>query len=269
MYRFFFFFGAVFFLSGCGSVSVSFSGPEGTHAVIGNQLERRLPAYVSRRVWTDPDSGASATFLVARLDPAAWRWDLAQDVERPKTPREWRDALEAQLVINGSYFTASGTPSGFYQNFPTTEKSLVPWPNAAARTNTVGYTGAVRIVDGKIVLSYLPKEEIALKTTEQLFLTYPTLLYANTPLVEKDSGFTARRTVLATDAAGVTYAIVTEAGLISLYDLAVWLREQPEAFAIAVNLDGGPSTGLALKDGDAAIDTSLAAVPNVVVGRKK
>jgi hypothetical protein len=269
MYRIFFFFCVVFFLAGCGPVSVSFSGPEGTQAVIGNRLERRLPSYVSRRVWTDPESGASATFLVARLDPAAWRWDLAQDVEQPKTPRQWRDTLEAQLVINGSYFTASGTPSGFYQNFPMTAKSVVPWPNAAARTNTAGYTGAVRIVDGKIALSYLPKEDISLKRTEQLFLTYPTLLYANIPLVEKDSGLTARRTVLAADTAGMTYAIVTEAGLISLYDLAVWLQEQPEAFTIAVNLDGGPSTGLALKDGDAAIDTSLAAVPNVVVGRKK
>ncbi len=260
---------SLFFLSGCGPVSISFSGPEGTRAVIGNHIERRLPSYVSRREWKDPDTGASATFLVARLDPAAWTWDLAQDVEQPKTPREWRDVLGASLVINGSYFTASGTPSGFYQNFPTTPKSAIPWPNTSARANESGYTGVVRLVGGNIHLSYLPKEEISLKTTDQLFLTYPTLLFGGAALIEKDSGLTARRTVLAEDVTGVTYIIVTEGGLISLHDLAAWLVEQPEAFTIAVNLDGGPSTGLALKDGDAAIDTSLAAVPNVVVGRRK
>ncbi|MBP9749111.1 phosphodiester glycosidase family protein, partial [Patescibacteria group bacterium] len=145
----------------------------------------------------------------------------------------------------------------------------IPWPSTSARANETGYTGAVGIFGGKIQLAYLPKESVEPSATDQLFLTYPTLLFASEPLVEKDSGLTARRTVLAEDAEGVTYAIVTEGGLISLYDLAVWLKEQPETFTIAVNLDGGPSTGLALKDGEAVIDTSLAAVPNVVVGRKK
>jgi len=230
---------------------------------------KTLPDYISRRRTKSEGSGVEATFLVLKIDPAKWSWEAAEAVEAPKSVAAWRDAIGADIVINAAYFTASGTPSGFWRNASSTPRSRRDWPNEKSRSDKAGYTGAVLVKDGALSLAYLPEDDIDPENYDTAFLTYPTLIADGQPVVLKESGLFARRTVLAEDADGDDYVIVTEEGSATLYGLSRWLAEQPESFVRAVNLDGGPSTGLALEDGDTSLSLGYALIPNVLAVRRR
>ncbi len=251
-------------LPGCGA-SVTYERPAeqgGPQTVsIGEPAAPILPSYVSRRD-ARFDDGMTATFLVLKMDPAVWRWELAEDAAHPKTAAAWREATGAEIAMNAAYFTASGTPAGYFRT--STAKSRVPWPK-----DDDGYTGAVAIMDGALTLAYLPSDAVDRAGADALFLTYPTLVADGKALVEKDSTLLARRTALAVDAGGTPYAIVTEKGLATLFALSRWLAAQPERFVRAVNLDGGPSTGLSLGDGSVSFDLGVTPVPNALVVRRR
>jgi exopolysaccharide biosynthesis protein len=261
---------AVFFLVpallGAGCVSSSPQAtPSPSSAVVAPI--NNLPVYAERRVVNLSETGERVTFLMLRIEPDAWQWSLAQDPGNLKTPEAWRAQLGAEIVMNGSYFNERGEPSGYFRNPPDVPSSSIRWPLDAQ--NRTGYTGAVLLKDGALSLAYLPDADLDPAQADAIFLTFPTLVANGKSVVEKESGLRARRTALAEDADGRDYILVTEEGSVSLFALSRWLVAQPEEFRIAVNLDGGPSTGLALRDGDAAIDLGLAPVPNVLALRKR
>lgn len=244
------------------SIELTRSGPRASET-------EPLPDYVSRRKAKLQGSSLETTFLVLKIDPERWSWDAVEDAENPKSVSAWQEALGAPIVMNAAYFTASGTPSGYWRDEPGTPKSRRPWPSAEAQADKAGYTGAVSIKDGRLSLDYLPEADLDPRDYDSIFLTYPTLVLGGTPAVAKESGLLARRTVLAEDAAGTDYAIVTEEGSATLYELSRWLAGEPENFVRAVNLDGGPSTGLVVRDGGAEIGLGYALVPNVLAIRRR
>lgn len=226
-----------------------------------------LPNYLERRSYSR-QSGEKIVFLIAKIEPGLWNWSLAEDRGEPKTPSAWRRELGATIAVNGVYFTASGTPAG-YLRLGAAGKSLKPWPRESERKNKIGYTGAGIISGGRLDLAYLPTDEVDPEKGETIFLTYPTLTVDGEAAVEKETGLVARRTALAEDDAGNVYVIVTEAGGLTLREFSAWLAAQPEKFYRAINLDGGPSTGFSLQDGEATIDFGFAEVPNALIIRKK
>ncbi|MFN8570118.1 MAG: phosphodiester glycosidase family protein [Kouleothrix sp.] len=78
------------------------------------------------------------------------------------------------------------------------------------------------------------------------------------PAEIEDDGERSRRSALAIDRAGRLLLIAAPGGGFTLRGLAVWLSQSDLAIDRALNLDGGSSTGLYLKDGDLeeAIDYS-------------
>jgi hypothetical protein len=80
---------------------------------------------------------------------------------------------------------------------------------------------------------------------------------------DADDGRPARRTVVAQDRRGRLLFLVAPRGYFSLHHLAVWLVASDLDVDVALNLDGGPSSGLWLRDGP-QID-SLVPVPSVIV----
>ena len=80
---------------------------------------------------------------------------------------------------------------------------------------------------------------------------------------DADAGQTTRRTVVAQDRDGRILFLVAPNGHLGLHALAVWLVESDLGVDIALNLDGGPSSGLWVTDGP-QID-SLLPVPAVIV----
>ncbi|TAL19602.1 hypothetical protein EPN90_03130 [Patescibacteria group bacterium] len=225
--------------------------------------EEVLPPYASRRFYTI-ENNETANFLVLKIEPALWSWGLAEDPAKPKSVAAWREASGATAVLNAAYFTESGEPSGYWKNTPTVPVSAISWPKKGS-----GYTGTVMIKDGALALAYLPSDAPDPAKSDAIFLTFPTLIADGRPLVEKETGLKSRRTALAEDQSGTDYIIITEEGIVSLHQFSRWLSEQPERFTRAVNLDGGPSTGLSLKDGGEALEIPSAPVPNVLLLRRR
>jgi hypothetical protein len=82
---------------------------------------------------------------------------------------------------------------------------------------------------------------------------------------DADDGNPARRTVVAQDFAGHILFIAAPRGHLSLHETAVFLAASDLEINVALNLDGGPSTGLWLQSdkNPVGID-SRAAVPSVL-----
>lgn len=218
-----------------------------------------LPPFIERR--TAEFDGHDVSFLVARFAANDARWALVSDSSSPKSIRKWRETLGAQFVVNGSYFTETYQPSGFY--VAESGSSTVPWPEVGSS----GYTFGVNVNHGRMHLVYLPQDGLTVPPEGSTFLSFPTLVVDGASMVKEDSGLHARRTVLAQTDDGTTYTIVSESGEVSLYQMAEWLAEQPEHFRVAGNIDGGPSTGLSAPSSPWDIELHSAAVPNVIVIR--
>ncbi|MBD3281721.1 hypothetical protein GF391_03155 [Candidatus Uhrbacteria bacterium] len=228
-----------------------------------DEVAQPLTEFMDRRSVTYGD-GRMVDFLVIKIDEKEFDWGMANNPNDPKTVLAWRQELNANLVINGSYFDENMQPTGYYHAAGATSTRF-DWPGRDEQTNETGYTGLVRIIDGDLKLSYLPAGRQRESAPDvAAFLSFPTLLYDGEALIETDSKKYAHRTLLAQDVRGSSYIILTESGIPSLYETAVWLEAQPEEFAIAINLDGGNSTGLSYADDEVKVEVISAAVPNVI-----
>ncbi len=233
--------------------------PGETMTPISDFMERRSVTY---------NDGRSVTFIIVEVDPNEFKWGLADDSSAPKNVMAWRQELGADLVINGSYFDELMQSTGYYHAAGATS-TRVPWPSRDSQSDELSYTGLVQIVDGNLKLFYLPAEPLKESAPDvAAFLTFPTLVAEGKSLIQTDSQKFAHRTILAKDINDVPYIIITESGLPSLYEAAEWLVNQPEKFAIAVNLDGGPSTGISYADNDIKLEVASASIPNVIYLKK-
>jgi len=222
-------------------------------------LVSRHPKWTAYRSTQFGDRRVS--FLIVRLPFSLREYALEADIEHPKTVREWREELGAEIVFNGSYFNEDGAPSGYWKLGK--GESVVPWPTLEEQADPHGYSFSLSLGGGGLHLRYLPSAPTE-EPINEMFLSFPTLIADRKPLVEEDSGQLARRTAVAEDSSGQDYVIVTEEGTLSLYEFSRWLSEQPEQFVIAGNLDGGPSTGISIENGRNDIDVRSSQVPNVV-----
>jgi uncharacterized protein YigE (DUF2233 family) len=84
----------------------------------------------------------------------------------------------------------------------------------------------------------------------------------------------ARRTIIATD--GADHVLLITTSEVTLYDLALCLHDHPAAFgaqgpiARALNLDGGPSTGMVVSEGSVhVVDEPRGPIREAIVLRKR
>ncbi len=253
--------------SGCESkvsqAPKDFPKPANQIAEPVEKVTQPLTNFMDRRRVSYGD-GRTVEFLVIKIDENRFTWGMANDSANPKTVLAWRRDLGANLVINGSYFKENMQPTGFYKMSGATS-SIIAWPGRDVQMNKSGYTGLVQIIDGDLNLEYLPAGRQRNPAPDvSAFLSFPTLVYDGEALIEEDSKKYAHRTLLAQDAQGESYIILTESGIPSLYETANWLEVQPEEFVIAINLDGGNSTGFSYADNEVKLEIVSAPVPNVL-----
>lgn len=222
-----------------------------------------LPSSMERRIALI--DGRKVSFLLLHV-PQDMTWGFANDPSVVRSVHEWRTVLGATVAINGSYFDGENDPAGYYAL--SGGEGAVDCPNFSDAASLVGYTFGVSVREEKLHLSYIPNDPSfcsnLLSTTK--FASFPTLLVDGAPAVAADSGFLARRTILAQGDNGIDI-IVTESGEVSLYEAARWLDLQADNYTIAGNLDGGPSTGISANAEPWSIEVASAAVPNVIWGK--
>ena len=168
-------------------------------------------------------------------------------------------------LVNGAYFLEDFSPAGFLViNGKGNRERAFDWH----RTGLMVFGEQMTIRETTTV----PSDIATLKDAAQ---SYPFLIKDGKPAVSEDSGLRARRSFIGTDTDGRVWIGILWDDALSLYELSQRLAELPIQWTQAMNLDGGPSSGLFVRaPGERRLRedvayTSFVGVPNVVVIEKR
>jgi uncharacterized protein YigE (DUF2233 family) len=209
-----------------------------------------------KRVETDQ---VAERLTIVRLDPATVHFHVHYNPVTPRPVSAWANLLQPLLVVNGGYFTPEnrtvsllvsdgqvwGTPYGDYAGmFAVTTDDQV----------------SVRWLQNQ---PYDPNEPL-----KEALQSFPVLVKPGGVMgfpIDADDGRPARRTVVAQDNQGRILFVVAPRGHLSLHELARSLAESDLDLDVALNLDGGTSTGLWLNRGEQPVEIdSLVPVPSAI-----
>ena len=175
--------------------------------------------------------------LVLRIDPVYYRFDVAYSPEEPKTLVEWSEETGALITLNGGFFTAE------YQATGLTIVNGVPsgW--------SYDFGGMVAIQNGTPRVRSLAAEPYqANEVVDAGLQAFPLLVHPDGRGYEEISADRARRTIIAQDQTGQILLIVTARSHFTLSEISQYLLDSDLNLHIALNLDGGTSTGLLLTE---------------------
>lgn len=203
-----------------------------------------------------PAGGMIERISIARLDPGAVSLRVAYTPGIAYPVSVWARELGALLVINGGYFTPENQVTGLTvvegQTFGT------PYGDFAGMLAvTPGGAASVRWLS---TWPYDPVEPL-----QSAIQSFPVLVKPGGVMgfpADGDDGRASRRTVVAQDRQGQVLLLIAPRGYLSLHALAVWLAESDLGLDIALNLDGGTSSGFWMDEGPQI--ESLITVPVVI-----
>ena len=193
---------------------------------------------------------------VARLDPTAVIFRMLYAPGTPALVSAWAQQTGATLVVNAGYFTEQQVVTGL--TISNRERFGTPFGDFAGMF-AVTEAGDVS-VRWLRTWPYDPTEPL-----REAVQCFPVLVKPGGVMgfpADGDDGRPARRTVIAQDYSGRILMLVAPRGFFSLHALATWLAESDLEVDIALNLDGGASSGLWMPN-VAQID-ALTAVPVVI-----
>ncbi len=210
-----------------------------------------------RYVTMSADLGDERVTLV-RFDPDLFTVRVRAATGDAQTVRAWSEATDALLTVNAGYFDENNRPLGlliadgqrFGNTYPDFAGMLVVTPD--------GETGMRWLREHP----YDPQEPFL-----QAVQSFPVLVKPGGVMgfpADADEGNVSRRIVVAQDGVGRLILLIAPRGYLSLHALAQWLVEPDLDIDIALNLDGGNSAGLWLRETPAAQIDSLVGVPAVI-----
>jgi len=209
---------------------------------------------------------AGEVLVVARIDPAKVDVRVRYAPKKPLPVQTWLAAEAADIVINAGYFTQDNLATG-----------LLIADGAITGQTYRGFGGLFAVRAGppaSLSLQWLKeKPYVADRKITQAVESFPMLVRGG-KVVDgiNDDGRRNRRSFVALDKSGRLLLGVSRYASLTLTDLAAALAGQ-SALAVdaALNLDGGASSGLAIRPpADALAIDSFEAVPAVitVTGKK-
>lgn len=199
---------------------------------------------------------------IARVDPKQVRFRVLYDPNQPRRVGEWLESTRSTLVVNGNYFDpqnhalgliiSNGEKSGqVYQGFGGMfvvkgDDVKVRWNVAQPYVEGEGLTDAMQNFPMLVIPGGVPNLEI------------------------DDNQQLAPRTAVAQDQSGRILFVVSPALTFTLTDFGKWLAASDLEIDAALNLDGGTSTGLLVRDDDHTLGTdSWISVPSVIAVEAK
>ncbi len=193
---------------------------------------------------------------IARLEPAAVTFRVLYASGTPALVSAWAQQTGAALVVNAGYFTEEQIVTGL--TISNREVYGTPYGDFAGMF-AVTEAGEVSV---RWLRTWPYDRSEHLREAVQCF---PVLVKPGGVMgfpADGDDGRLARRTVVAQDYSGRILMLIAPRGFFSLHVLATWLVESDLNVDIALNLDGGASSGLWMPN--VAMIDSLAAVPVVI-----
>ncbi|RPI89492.1 MAG: phosphodiester glycosidase family protein [Chloroflexi bacterium] len=199
----------------------------------GPGLERRVIEI------QDNQGGHVESLHIWRLDQRSFRMDVAFD-ERPRSLETWQTETNAALVVNGGYFSI--------ENESYVPDGLTIVAGKTFGRSFAGFGGMLAIDESGTELRWLVEKPYDPDERFQAALqSFPVLVQPGGQLgfgAERENYARARRTVIGQDRAGRILFIVAPQGYFTLHELSIYLTGSDLHLDIAVNLDGGGSTGI-------------------------
>jgi uncharacterized protein YigE (DUF2233 family) len=180
--------------------------------------------------------------LIVRIDPAQYVMRVHYSQTNWSHISGWRQRLDAPFIVNAGFFIPDGSPLG-----------LVVVDGESMGTSYLGHGGMLSVVGGETHLRSLAADPyLAGEALEQAMQGRPMLIEPGGIPAEFDlSPELSRRTAVAVDGEGRLMFVVVRDLALSLYQLRDWMADHDEIdFQAAFNLDGGGSTGMALRAGE-------------------
>jgi len=216
-------------------------------------LERR-----SINIYSNQNQLTESLFLV-RLDQNLFQLDVAYS-ERPKSLEDWQAETKASVVVNGGYFRI--------ENDKYIPNGLTILGGKSLGNSYDTYAGMLAISESGSDLRWLAEQPY--DPNESLLAalqSFPVLIKPVGKMgfpMQSEDGLRARRTVIAQDLDGRILFIVASQGYFTLHQLSVYLTESDLHLSIAVNPDGGPSSGIWVANPDEIIPAQTP-LPVVIV----
>lgn len=214
-------------------ISTAVTLPEAGWALLQPGLERRVIEiynYQNQHV---------ESLHIWRLDQKYFRMDVAHAAS-PKSLDTWQKETNAFIVINAGYYSIANE---LY--FP---DGLTIVSGKATGRSFNGFGGMLAIKSSGAELRWLvDKPYDPYEPLQAALQSFPILVRPGGELgfgAERENHVGARRTVIAQDEDGRILLMVAPQGYFTLHQLSLYLTESDLNLDIAVNLDGGGSTGI-------------------------
>ena len=209
-------------------------------------------------------AAGSDDVVIVRLDPSAVTFSVHYRPRDAQSIAAWAAELEPLLVVNGGYFTEEHET--IY---------LVVTSGLIHGSPLGGFAGMfAAYADGSVSVQWLQQAPYRPDDPPAAAVqSFPMLVKPGGVMgfpSDADDGARSRRTAVAQDFQGRILVIVAPGTALSLHELAVCLAESDLGVDVALNLDGGGSTGLylAAAGGRVEVDT-LTPVPSVIVAEPR
>ena len=207
--------------------------PDSGWQLLRNGLEQRsLTLY-------DDEAQANEQLYLLRLEPAAFQFSVAYHPRRPQSLAAWRAETEALLVVNGGYFTEEFVATG-----------LIVADGQASGTSYGSFAGMLVVTSEGPQLRWLQERPYdPAEPLQHALQSFPVLVKPGGQVgFAEEDGIRSRRTVVGQDRDGRILFILAPWGSFTLHQLSNFLVGSDLNLEIALNLDGGTSTGLLLAD---------------------
>ena len=191
------------------------------------------------------------SLYIWRLDQKNFRLDVAHDA-RPKTLQTWQEETHAAVVLNGGYYSI--------ENETYSPDGLTIVNGEAVGRSFEGFGGMLAINQTGAELRWLAQKPYnPFESLQAALQSFPILVEPGGQLgfgAERENHVQARRTVIAQDRDGRILLMVAPQGYFTLHQLSVYLTESDLNLDIAINLDGGGSTGILVANPQEVIPTN-------------
>jgi hypothetical protein len=206
--------------------------PEPGWTLLQPGLERReIPVFDSQNQQVE-------SLYIWRLDQDYFKLDVAYD-DSPKSLEAWQRETNATMVVNGGFYSIANE-----KYFP--DGLTIVGGQASGRSFNHG--GMLAIREDRAELRWLIQRPYNASDGLQAGLqSFPILVQPGGELgfgPERENHASARRTVIGQDRAGRILLMVAPQGYFTLHQLSAFLTESNLDLDIAINLDGGGSTGI-------------------------
>jgi uncharacterized protein YigE (DUF2233 family) len=199
---------------------------------------------------------------LARIDPAQTRLRVLYDPDRPRRVSEWLAQSNALVAVNGNFFDPQNHALGMVIE------------DGQRRDGVVyeGFGGMFAVSGDEVRVRWNVQEPYNGEPLTYALQNFPMLvLPGGSPNVDiDDDGRASLRTAVGQDRSGRIVFVVSPTPIFTLTEFSQWLAASDLDLNVALNLDGGTSSGLVLRSGNRNLGVdSWVQVPNVIVVEKQ